>query len=138
MCLLYYDVMEKEFSELEKKVFDEFTKYYESLDVAIKDPFERIELAEKMLNSKWNKFEYYGDRHLIMEDFWSSLTEKQKLVLLGGFMNNNYVHYTYGKYMEMFQSLMHVLRESEKIDPNDEKIISQMMGEKQKQPDYFR
>lgn len=125
-------------NELEQKVFDEFTKYYETLEVAVDDPMYRIKLAEKMINSRYQPFEYYGDKYLTMEDFWSSLSDADRLTLLGNFMNGNYVHNHYGKYREMFLSLMTVLRQSKESLPQEEKLLEGMLsGEKSKSPSYL-
>lgn len=107
----YYIVyMKKDILDMEEQEFyDVIEETMKSIDCIIKDPVDKINWVSKMLQIE-DKFEYFGDKFLNMDDFWGSLTPDNRLALLGNLMNNNTMHFYYGKYNEIMISLAAMVR----------------------------
>lgn len=93
----------------EQEFYDVIEETMKSIDCIIKDPVDKINWVSKMLQIE-DKFEYFGDKFLNMDDFWGSLTPDNRLALLGNLMNNNTMHFYYGKYNEIMISLAAMVR----------------------------
>ena len=100
----------KDIRDMEEKEFcDVIEETMKSIDCIVPDPVDKITWVGRMLSID-NKFEFFGDKFLNMEDFWDSLSDDNRLALLGNLMNNNTMHFYYGKYNEIMISLAAMVR----------------------------
>ena len=89
------------------KLFADLDKNEIKLRSLIPDHTHRGEMACKMESIK--PFEYFGDKFLTMEDFWTQLSDENRLILLGHTMSMSVVHHYYGKYKPIFEAMADII-----------------------------
>jgi len=89
----------------EKALEAEITKFNTALGNMIPDDIERFKMISRMLVSYNNNFEYFGDRHLVMNDFWEGISDEHRLGMLGAMLNPNAMSHFFGRYKEMMLGL---------------------------------
>ena len=93
-----YDMNEKEVGDLVQDSFD-------LLSPIFNNNYTTANLVNKMMSSDYDGFEYFGDKYLVMDEFWHGLKDEHRLVLLGPSLPVNVLHYYYGKYKEMMLAM---------------------------------
>ena len=110
----------------------------EKVDIVKMPEFGVLEQASEKIGK--NNFEYFGDKFLVMDDFYSDLDKQQRFFMLGKLMNPNNVHYFYSEYDAMVKSFLGMflnIQTQQKMMNEEELPTSLSMTEPETKPDIY-